>query len=61
MVRAQFTYIEMPLDPTMGAHVTETPPFGMIGVATNGVHLFGAQEAESGNALDINGTFKDAR
>jgi len=60
---AQHQYVELPLRPVRDDAFgpTEVPPFGMIGVATNGVHLFGAQEAGQGNALDANGAFGDAR
>lgn len=57
----RLTYVDLPLQPTKSARRTEAPPIGIIGIATNGVHLFGAQEAAGGNAIDHNGTFKDAR
>uniref|UniRef100_A0A7S2SL57 YHYH domain-containing protein n=1 Tax=Rhizochromulina marina TaxID=1034831 RepID=A0A7S2SL57_9STRA len=38
--------IEVPLSPSAGAHVTEPAPQGIIGVATNGVPIYGANEED---------------
>ena len=54
-------YVELPLSPTKKDTITELQPMGFLGMALNGVPVFGAKEGLGGNALDPNGEIEDAR
>ena len=52
---------EMPLTPTPGTALTEPMGLGVIGVAANGVPIYGAQEGGGTNAVEPTGSITDAQ
>ena len=52
---------EMPLTPSPGTALTEPMALGVIGVATNGVPIYGAQEGGGTNAVEPTGSITDAQ
>ena len=51
----------MPLTPTPGTALTEPMGLGVIGVAANGVPIYGAQESGGTNAVEPTGSITDAQ